>query len=266
MLARSALILSMQVVREAPKPSPDVTGPASVPPPELLPLLLPLLPPLLLPLELPLELPLPPPLELPLPPPLLLPLPPPLLEPVWPELLPLEEPEPEPLFAPSPPEDAPPASPELPAPSHGSVEAVELQPPTIAPVRAIPPTRTTSPSDTLRMTTSSPRVRVREDCRRNRPVQRVWPARNDTKSTWAQRGCSARNCTACNDSPPLQRRPTQRGMGAILRGGCHCGNLGVVLETERDPRALPLRACQCSFCRRHGAVTTADPGGLLRIT
>jgi len=55
-------------------------------------------------------------------------------------------------------------------------------------------------------------------------------------------------------------------MGAILRGGCHCGNLGVVLETERDPRALPLRSCQCSFCRRHGAVTTADPAGLLRIT
>jgi hypothetical protein len=51
----------------------------------------------------------------------------------------------------------------------------------------------------------------------------------------------------------------------ILRGGCHCGALGVVLETARDPSTLPLRACQCSFCLRHGAITTADPAGRLRI-
>jgi hypothetical protein len=55
-------------------------------------------------------------------------------------------------------------------------------------------------------------------------------------------------------------------MPTTLRGGCHCGNLAIVLETERDPGMLPLRACQCSFCRRHGAVTTADPAGLLRVT
>jgi hypothetical protein len=55
-------------------------------------------------------------------------------------------------------------------------------------------------------------------------------------------------------------------MPTTVRGGCHCGNLGVVLESERDPRTLPLRACQCSFCRRHGAVTTADARGLLRVT
>ncbi len=54
-------------------------------------------------------------------------------------------------------------------------------------------------------------------------------------------------------------------MPSTLHGGCHCGNLAVVFETSVDPRSLSLRACQCSFCRRHGAVTTSDAKGRLRI-
>ncbi len=54
-------------------------------------------------------------------------------------------------------------------------------------------------------------------------------------------------------------------MTTPLRGGCHCGNLSIVFETSRDPSALPLRACQCSFCRRHGGVTTSDPEGRLVV-
>ncbi len=54
-------------------------------------------------------------------------------------------------------------------------------------------------------------------------------------------------------------------MRTTLRGGCHCGNLKVVFETNTDPSDLQLRACQCSFCRRHGAVTTSDPAGRLMI-
>ena len=50
----------------------------------------------------------------------------------------------------------------------------------------------------------------------------------------------------------------------MLTGHCHCGNVAVQLHTS-DPRALPLRACACTFCRRHGARTTADPRGTLRI-
>jgi len=50
-----------------------------------------------------------------------------------------------------------------------------------------------------------------------------------------------------------------------LRGGCHCGNLKVTFEPAIEPHALQLRACQCSFCRRHGAVTTSDPAGRLLI-
>jgi hypothetical protein len=44
-------------------------------------------------------------------------------------------------------------------------------------------------------------------------------------------------------------------------GGCHCGNLRFALETQHAIAALPLRACQCSFCRHHGALSTSDPQG-----
>jgi len=54
-------------------------------------------------------------------------------------------------------------------------------------------------------------------------------------------------------------------MSAKLEGTCHCGNIAIVLETEQDPRELPLRACDCSFCRRHGARTTSDPAGRARV-
>jgi hypothetical protein len=50
-----------------------------------------------------------------------------------------------------------------------------------------------------------------------------------------------------------------------LRGSCHCGNLKVVFETALDRNALPLRACQCSFCTRHRGVTTSDPAGRLVV-
>jgi hypothetical protein len=51
----------------------------------------------------------------------------------------------------------------------------------------------------------------------------------------------------------------------ILRGSCHCGNLSLVLETALAPAELPLRACQCSFCRMHGVRSISDPAGSLRF-
>jgi len=44
-----------------------------------------------------------------------------------------------------------------------------------------------------------------------------------------------------------------------LAGGCHCGSLEVSLETRRHPGEIPVRACGCSFCRRHGVRTVSDP-------
>jgi len=51
----------------------------------------------------------------------------------------------------------------------------------------------------------------------------------------------------------------------IHAGGCHCGNLRYAFETGLALAALPLRACQCSFCRHHGARSTSDPAGRIRF-
>jgi hypothetical protein len=50
-----------------------------------------------------------------------------------------------------------------------------------------------------------------------------------------------------------------------FRGRCHCGNIGVDFQTALTPDELPLRACGCSFCRKHEARTTADPAGRARL-
>lgn len=48
-------------------------------------------------------------------------------------------------------------------------------------------------------------------------------------------------------------------------GACHCGNISYVFDASAGVEALGLRACQCSFCRAHGARTTSDPNGEIRI-
>ena len=50
-----------------------------------------------------------------------------------------------------------------------------------------------------------------------------------------------------------------------LRGACHCGNIRFKFLTALSDEALPKRECQCSFCLRHGRISTSDPDGLLRI-
>jgi hypothetical protein len=41
-------------------------------------------------------------------------------------------------------------------------------------------------------------------------------------------------------------------------GRCHCGAIRVEFGTAKP---LAPRACQCGFCRRHGARTISDPEG-----
>ncbi|NIR31368.1 MAG: aldehyde-activating protein [Gammaproteobacteria bacterium] len=53
--------------------------------------------------------------------------------------------------------------------------------------------------------------------------------------------------------------------GIRLEGSCHCGNLRFVLESRSAPARLPVRACACTFCRRHGARTVTDPRGRVRF-
>lgn len=48
-----------------------------------------------------------------------------------------------------------------------------------------------------------------------------------------------------------------------LTGGCHCGALAVQFDTALQFEQIQVRACQCTFCRAHGALSVTDPLGLL---
>lgn len=50
-----------------------------------------------------------------------------------------------------------------------------------------------------------------------------------------------------------------------LEGGCHCGNVHVIVELSNVPSHYGPRACDCEFCRKHGASYISDPLGSLRI-
>jgi hypothetical protein len=51
----------------------------------------------------------------------------------------------------------------------------------------------------------------------------------------------------------------------LVTGSCHCGNVRVELQTARSPADFQVRACQCSFCTRHGVRSISDPNGHLVI-
>ncbi|TPL02811.1 MULTISPECIES: hypothetical protein [unclassified Mesorhizobium] len=52
----------------------------------------------------------------------------------------------------------------------------------------------------------------------------------------------------------------------VHSGGCHCGNIRLSFSTALDPAGLEIRACQCSFCTRHGSRAAADPNGRLVVS
>src|SRR5262249_56131759 len=51
----------------------------------------------------------------------------------------------------------------------------------------------------------------------------------------------------------------------LIHGKCHCGNISFTLTWEPDPAEIPARACNCSFCTKHGGVWTSNPGGALEV-
>ena len=51
----------------------------------------------------------------------------------------------------------------------------------------------------------------------------------------------------------------------LIHGKCHCGNISFSLTWEPDPAEIPARACNCSFCVKHGGVWTSNPGGALEV-
>ncbi len=46
-------------------------------------------------------------------------------------------------------------------------------------------------------------------------------------------------------------------------GRCHCGAIGFAYRTALPGERWNIRACQCTFCRAHDALSTSDPHGEL---
>ncbi len=51
----------------------------------------------------------------------------------------------------------------------------------------------------------------------------------------------------------------------VIHGSCHCGNISFDFDWGAEPREIPTRACDCSFCVKHGGVWTSSAKGSLRI-
>jgi hypothetical protein len=60
--------------------------------------------------------------------------------------------------------------------------------------------------------------------------------------------------------------PGPLSIAMLIRGSCHCGNITLQLEWTPEPTEIPARACNCSFCTKHGGVWTSCPTGALTVT
>jgi hypothetical protein len=52
---------------------------------------------------------------------------------------------------------------------------------------------------------------------------------------------------------------------SVIRGSCHCGSIRFAFTSTIAPEQLSPRACDCSFCQRHGASYISDPNGSLKL-
>ena len=50
-----------------------------------------------------------------------------------------------------------------------------------------------------------------------------------------------------------------------ISGKCHCGNISFALDWQPEPSEIPARACDCTFCSKHGGVWTSCPQGSLKV-
>jgi hypothetical protein len=50
-----------------------------------------------------------------------------------------------------------------------------------------------------------------------------------------------------------------------LTGRCHCGNIRLSIRLSRAQGEYGPRACDCDFCRKHGAAYVSDRDGCLQI-
>ena len=77
---------------------------------------------------------------------------------------------------------------------------------------------------------------------------------------------------------PASRKPLPAGRPAkkksrsakvlqrtVYEGSCHCGAIEYSYATALPVHKWLVQRCQCSFCRGHGACTTADPAGEMQF-
>jgi len=50
-----------------------------------------------------------------------------------------------------------------------------------------------------------------------------------------------------------------------IHGQCHCGNIAFELDWPDAAPAIPARACDCTFCTKHGGVWTSHPQARLSV-
>lgn len=50
-----------------------------------------------------------------------------------------------------------------------------------------------------------------------------------------------------------------------VSGACHCGNIHLQLQLSQPLADYTPRACDCDFCRKHGASYLSDPHGSLQL-
>jgi hypothetical protein len=50
-----------------------------------------------------------------------------------------------------------------------------------------------------------------------------------------------------------------------IEGACHCGNIAYEFAWPDDAPHIPARACDCTFCTKHGGVWTSHPHASLRL-
>jgi hypothetical protein len=50
-----------------------------------------------------------------------------------------------------------------------------------------------------------------------------------------------------------------------IPGKCHCGNIRYALDWPESTGHIPVRACSCSFCVKHGGRWTSHPDATLLV-
>ncbi|MDP6706172.1 MAG: hypothetical protein QF893_07515 [Alphaproteobacteria bacterium] len=50
-----------------------------------------------------------------------------------------------------------------------------------------------------------------------------------------------------------------------IEGRCHCGNISYVLRWPGEGTKIPVRACSCTFCTKHGGTYTSHRDAELAV-